>query len=228
MKKLLFLFIATAFFYACPIELDDDDSEFCNKGWANFEIPVSFIPADGIIHLGDTITIFSTIKDTMRDLDHNELYFFDSVKFYLHSGFTKIDTFNGSNITSSVKLFDYIIDTAKYDFQVGKVSVIFEYEYKNHEYSITYKVIPKYKGVFIFEFFSDLLNLNNLEKKPIYAKAIDCETTKWNVRFKTNNGKNNNREFLKLSPLKRYNSYYYNAWSRNNNVFGAHCFKVVE
>lgn len=86
-------------------------------------------------------------------------------------------------------------------------------------------MIPKKKGIYLFEFFSLIPSAHSINGKVIETKNGECRTDAWSPHFKTNNG-DNYKELLKQSPNDYYTGYYYDNWSRYNTIDGAHCFKV--
>ena len=228
MKKILFLFIAAAFFYACPDILPDDKvNEGCNHSYYIFDNDVSFLPADSIIHIGDTITVSSFIPREKWDRDSNYIFILDSVDFHMGGGIIKLDTvIRRGKHYNFMDDFDWIVDSI-YNFSIGSISYSFNYNYSNDGYYIQFYMIPKLKGIYNFDFNSLIGATPNIKGKVIETKNGNCKTDAWYPYFQTNNG-NNFRELLKRSPNEDYNTKYYNKWSRYNTIYGAHCFKVVE
>ena len=226
MKKLLFYIFITSFFYACPGPIENDPR--CNRVWFDFPIPVDFSPSDSVLNIGDTITITSRFPNKLWDVDSSDQFVFDSIDFHTVSGIFKIDTFNGTKVEYSVfKLFDIIIDEAKYNYKKANISFSFDYEYVNNEYLVQFKFIPKYKGVYFFSLESVLTTMSDfVDPQEIYSEISGCVTEHWNPYLITNRGIGNNKEFLKLSPDKYCNTGVYEAWNAKNTVSGVHLFKV--
>jgi len=224
MKKLLFILTISTIFYACP-STPHIDSVCDRYYWHHFDIPVSFDPPDSVLHIGDTITIASQFPNKLWDQDSTDQFIFDSINFHIGCGINKIDTFNGSQMSNSLLLFDYLIDTTKYNYQKANISFSLEYVYSGDEYYLQFKIVPKYKGVFYFTFFS-IVGEVFIERQNIYAVNGECVTEYWDPRLITNKGIGNNKEFLKLSPQKYYNTTAYNDWHKHNHVRGNHLFKV--
>ena len=205
----------------------------CNKPNCDnqtFILPVIFSPPDSIIQLGDTITVISQFPNILQS-KYGEDFLFDSINFYIGSGVSKIDTFNGSNITSrTFDICEVIIDEEKYNYIKYNLGFGVDYYYSGKEYFVEFKLVPKVKGVFYFDFFSlrTFPDNDNYDKQFIHYTKTDCETDKWFPRMITNNGEGNNRELLKFSPDIQFNQYYYDNWHSvyQNSGSGAHCFKV--
>ncbi len=226
MKKLLFYIFITTFFYACPGPIENDPR--CNKVWFDFSIPVDFSPYDSVLNIGDTITITSRFPNKLWDVDSSDQFVFDSIDFHVYCGINKIDTFNGTKIEySTFKMFDIIIDEAKYNYKKANITFSFDYEYVNNEYLVQFQFIPKHKGVYFFEFASKITYWSDfVEPQEIYSEISGCVTEHWYPSLITNKGISNNKEFLKLSPAKEFNSTIYEAWNTKNTVSGVHLFKV--
>ena len=226
MKKILFILTISTIFYACP-STPHIDSVCDRYYWHHFDIPVSFDPPDSVLHIGDTITITSQFPNKLWDQDSTDQFIFDSINFYTKCGIAKIDTFNGSQMSNSLLLFDYIIDTIKYKVSKNNITYNIKHNYNNNEYYLKFKVVPKYKGVFFFTFPSSLNTFRDLyDRQNIYAINGECSTIYWAPWLITNNGIGNNKEFLKLSPRKYYNTTAYNDWYRHNHIGGVHLFRV--
>jgi len=224
MKRLLFVISLSAIFYACPSSYNDPD---CSRFWYDFDIPVTFEPADSVLHIGDTITITSQFPNKLFDHDSTDTFVFDSINFYTACGINKIDTFNNSKANfSTFDLFNIIVDKEKYNYKKGNISFSIDYVYDGERYLLQFKIVPKYKGVYYFTFFS-LLNVRlDLKSEEIYSEKTGCTTEHWHPGISVNNGIGNNKEFLKLSPLKSFNTTVYNDWYKNNYIHGTHMFKV--
>lgn len=198
---------------------------------AKFIIPVTFTPQDSIIKLGDTITITSYFPNKIRAENSDEIFIFDSINFYLSSGFHKIDTFNGSQIIKTTRdAVDIIIEEEKYNFKMLNYGFRCEFYYIENEYFIQFKAIPKYKGVYYFGFGSQLTQPETSfpRNQFISSESFDCEISKFYPHMITNDGKGNNKELLKLSPDWNFRGTYYRNWDNlsQNGGAGAHCFKV--
>ncbi|MEZ4907109.1 MAG: hypothetical protein R2771_05590 [Saprospiraceae bacterium] len=73
MKSLILFILVSIVFWGCPLSNQND----CDFGHYKFTIPVSFVPGDSIIYVGDTVTITSKISRYM--MDNDSLYTFDFV-----------------------------------------------------------------------------------------------------------------------------------------------------
>lgn len=226
MKNLLFYIFISSIFYACPGPIENDPK--CNRVWFDFSIPVDFSPSASVLKIGDTITITSRFPNKIWDVDSSDQFVFDSIDFHNTCGIHKIDTFNGTKEEySTFKNFDILIDEARFNYKKANISFSFDYEYINKEYYVQFKLIPKYKGVYYFAF-SSILNAGDDFEEPqkIYSELSGCVTERWNPDFITNRGIGNNKEFLKLSPDKYFNTTAYEAWNAKNTNVGVHLFKV--
>ena len=151
-----------------------------------------------------------------------------TIDFHTVSGIYKIDTFNGTKVEySTFKLFDILIDEKKYNYKKANISFSFDYEYVNNGYFVQFKFIPKYKGIYFFSFESIITHAPDfVEPQEIYSEISGCLTKNWYPSLITNRGIGNNKEFLKLSPDKYFNTDAYEAWNAKNRDSGVHLFKV--
>ncbi len=222
MKKILLLILVLIFLYACPDNFSGDDG--CKQYRYYFTLPVSFVPTDSIIHIGDTVTITSKFSNKLWNDKHTELFTFDSIDFKVHCQFIKVDT-----IIHLFDRFDFLNDfevfsDSIYNLRKGKTIVVFDYHYDGNEYFLQFKFMPKHKGIYIFEFFSQR-NAPSFDWDDAYIldEDGDCETNRWRPQLITNNGQSYS-ELLKYSPNEYYKerSGFYFSPERD----GAHCFKV--
>lgn len=223
MKLFVFLFLILFILSGCPGKITH---EGCDFPYYEFTMPVSFVPEDSIIKIGDTITVTSQISRLMMDDKSHYTFDFDSIDFYNGLVFVKLDTTQeAAPFLQTTKEFNFLYDV-KNDFVFGNNVINFDYIYNGSKYYIQFKIIPKKKGVYLFEF-NSLYSYSSLgrNKKVIYTVDQKCNTENWYPYFKTNNG-NNYKEILKLSPRNDYNNIYYSLWPRYNKEFGAHCFIV--
>jgi len=227
MKNSIIIILLSFIFFGCPSILPNKYTiENCRISDHSFKIGVSFEPGDSVINVGDTVTITSSFPNILDSKETGESFVFDSVDFHLVNGFFKLDTLidyqKGYHFTSN---FEFIIDDSTYQFIQGNNYIHLAYKYSDDSYFLQYKFIPKKKGIFLFEFSSNINLTNNIKGKIIHAVDSECKTNAWGPIFQTNQG-NNYKELLKESPTEYYNTKYYNEWSRFNTIDGAHCFKV--
>lgn len=222
MKKLIIVCFSTFFLFACPDYFPGDDT--CMQYRYYFTLPVSFLPEDKVIYIGDTITITSQFLDQLWNDNHTEFFTFDSVDFKIRCHFIKVDTIiDSQGRFDFLDDFDILADTL-YNFRKGNTTTAFDYYYDGISYYLEFKFIPKKKGVYIFEFTSRR-NLSSFDWDDAYIidEDGDCETNRWKPRFVTNDGQAY-QELLEYSP----NDYYKEKLGYNFNPErdGAHCFKV--
>lgn len=226
MKNIILLIFVIIFFSACPLLLPDDDiNEGCNKSFYYFDMPVYFSPLDSTINIGDTITVTSYIPKEKWDMDSNYIFDLDSIDFHMGGGIIKLDTLivEGGQY-HFVNDFEWIADNI-YNFQIGSNAYAFDYQYSSTGYEVKFSMIPKKKGIYLFDINSLITASISVVGEVIYTKNKECKTNKWYPNFKTNNG-NNFKELLLRSPTKYYTGYYFDNWNKYNNNYGAHCFKV--
>ena len=214
------------FFYGCPSPSIKDTE--CQRLWYYFTLPVSFSPSDSVINLGDTITINSRFSNNLWDEDSIDQFIFNKIDFHVFSGLSKIDTFNGTEISNLYyELCDIIIDTVKYNYKQSNISFSFDYFYDGYEYFVEFKLIPKYRGVYYFPFASQITYFwDYLDHQEIYSQNSGCKTEYWSVHLMTNNGIGNNKQYLLLSPSTYYNTERWKYWNADNTNSGVHLFIV--
>lgn len=225
MKQIPILLFFIIFLYACP---QTPQYPNCERLWYYFSLPVSFSPSDSVITLGDTITVISRFPTKLWDKDSVDYFKFDSVQFHVLSGLSKIDTFNGSQISNTYNnLCELLIDSVKYNYKRSNISFSFDYFYTGDEYYVEFKMIPKYRGIYYFSFSSLITSFwENLEHQQIFSEISECETEYWIPELITNSGIGNNKEFLKLSPSSYYKTQRWELWNAENTERGVHLFKV--
>lgn len=225
MKQIPFLLFIAIIFYGCPTSYQNPN---CERFWYYFSVPVTFSPSDSILHLGDTITITSRFSSKLWDKDSIDQFIFDSIDFHVLSGLSKIDTFNGTQVSQKFyNLCELKIDTVKYNYRQANISFSFDYFYTGDEYYVEFKMIPKYRGVYYFSFQTIMTyQWDYLKHQKIHSENSGCETEYWIIELMTNNGIGNNKEYLKLSPSSYYNTERWKYWNADNIVNGVHLFKV--
>ncbi len=84
---------------ACPLIPDNEHRENCNGLNFSFIIPISLIPPDSVIHLGDTVSIY---------------YNFSFLSHFAPTLKGRCDNFIPSNLSQSV--FDLLAKNARESF----------------------------------------------------------------------------------------------------------------
>ncbi len=219
LSKLIFLFVFLIVYATSCVRQNPG----CDDGYYSFSLPVSFYPTDSIIKLGDTIVITSEFPDKLKDILHSELFYFDNVDFKTYCHMIKVDTlmehkFNNFDYIDHFKFFSDSI----YNLKVFNTTVGVDYVYRDHKYFLEFKIVPKFKGVYIFEFVSVLNSTSHsITRDTIPAVDSDCQLTTWYPSFITNNG----NAYQDLMDRSNPNDWYHNFAVKYD---GSHCFKVVE
>ncbi|HAQ38264.1 MAG TPA: hypothetical protein DCQ58_07115 [Saprospirales bacterium] len=225
LSKLIFLFVILIVYATSCVRQNPG----CEYGEYLFSLPVSFYPTDSIIKLGDTIVITSEFPDTLLggpyefDPRGSELFYFDDVDFKIGCHMIKVDTLmdKSENRWHTINHFDFLADSI-YKLKVYNTFADFDYVYRDHKYFLEFKIVPKFKGVYIFEFSSALNSLSHsMQRDTIPAVDSDCEAKIWYPGFITNNG----QTYVELRNKYNPNSWEFNFAYRSD---GSHCFKVVE
>ena len=224
LSKLIFLFVILIVYATSCVRQNPG----CEYGEYLFSLPVSFYPTDSIIKLGDTIVITSEFPDTLMggpyefDPRGSELFYFENVDFRNYCHLIRVDTLMKSSKERFyfIDHFEYLADPT-YNLTVFSGHIDVDYVYDNHKYYLKFLIIPKYKGVYLFEFGSRLNIDDKVARDTIPALDSDCEAKIWYPRFITNNGQTYDELRNKYNP----NSWEFNFAYRSD---GSHCFKVVE
>jgi hypothetical protein len=195
----------------------------CEVGYYSFLLPVSFYPTDSIIKLGDTIVITSEFPDKLKDILHSEEFYFDNVDFKTYCNMIKVDTlmeykFNNFDYIDHFKFFSDSI----YNLKVYNTTVGVDYVYSDHKYHLKFNIVPKFAGVYIFEFTSVLNSTSHsILRDTLPAVDSNCKLTEWYPNFITNNGNAYQDLMDRSNPNNWYHDFTY-------KVDGNHCFKVVK
>ncbi len=200
----------------------------CQFGGAyQFEIPMTLSPAKEIYKIGDTISINSQFSDQVYEAVTDQFYSLMEFKFYPAFDINEIS--DSIRDQTALNNFEVIIDTVKYDFieyvySSGAVTYDGEYLYKDGEYSLEYKLIPKATGLYIFgqDSQTDFLNENQGFPGKCNNKAINVRT------ILNNRTSNNNIHLAKDSPIHHYNTRIFQNPEERFTYFGAFVFYVEE
>ncbi len=190
-----------------------------------FEISATLSPAKVTYQIDDTITVGSIFSDQVYELITNKTYPLINFKFY--------PTFDVNEISDSIidkaalNNFEVIIDTIKYNlnefiYSDGAVTYDGEYLYKNSEYSLEYKLIPKVAG--FYSLFQHLLGAINED----YDFPEKCKNKEIQIRTILNNRADNNINLARNSPNELYNTWLFNDPEERFKHIGGYIFYVEE
>ncbi len=200
----------------------------CQFGGAyQFEIPITLSPIKETYKIGDTISISSHFSDQVYEAETDQFYSLTDFKF--RPAFEANEISDSIIDNAALNNFEVIIDTTKYDltkfiYSSGSVTYNGEYSYKNGEYLITYKLVPKKTGLYEFAQASrggDLLENQNFPEK--------CKNKGINIRTILNNRISNNNIHLAMeSPNEWYNSWIFQNPEERFTYLGKFIFYVEE
>ncbi|HNL07920.1 MAG TPA: hypothetical protein PKH93_10130 [Chitinophagales bacterium] len=200
----------------------------CNKdcresGNYNFQLSATLSPAQDTFRMGDTITIISTFSDEVYEKYNNEYYHLVDFKFYPSTFIQKIDI-NPS--IDGLDDFDIIIpDSSLYytHFNNGDSWLYGEYTYNNAQYSLSFQLVPRERGLYYLEQAAspDLDNNQTFDgvckRNPFFRAAVNL-----------NNGDDNNIDLLQQSPDTHYNTWIPQKPQDRFYRFGGYVFYVTE
>ena len=115
---------------------------------------------------------------------------------------------------------DFIFSQFNYDD--GSISYLGEYNYKNNEYLLKYKLIPKYSGLYLFNHYSAIYVHN-----PDQDFTGKCNNNNIDAAaVKLNTGADNNVSMLSVSPDPHYSDWILQKPDDRFHKFGGYCFYV--
>jgi len=216
---LFMLFAIVLSTYSC---IKDDN---CGPKYGTYEfvLPFELSPAQSVFHIGDTITISSSIENPIYDRETKTKYQLDSFKFYLTTTIFDMDT----NLIDFQYLdhFKLLIDSSYsyfvFNYNSGASDLNCQYNYKNNTYSIQYKLIPKKTGHF---FFSQWSGINYFGGNQHFSGQCDKADIDAKIYM---NGRNDNNFHL----MNEAENYHYKTWNKHKEKYldnGGYCFKVIE
>lgn len=214
--KYITLFILITTIYSCT-------NKECQIAGGNYEfiIPVTLTPAKDTFNIGDTITIRSQFSNMVYERITEKNYFLDNIRFYPNSSVIRIDTINQIDDFSE---FNVIIDSSFelffFNYSDGGRNLTGEYNYEDDEYLLEYKIIPREKGLFLFNQASLVESLGESQDFTDKCRNVDL-----NVAMALNDNSNNNVDFLLNSPSEAY----IRIWNKKDSKFfdaGGYCFYV--
>ncbi len=221
MKNFNFLFFIFLLFAASCVK-----KECQIDGSYQFEIPATLSPAIVTYKIGDTISINSRFSDQVYDAKTDKFYSLTDFKFY---PIFEVNEISDSTLDeAALNNFEVIIDTIKYDFtefifSSGSIVYDGQFLYKNGEYSLEYKIIPKAAG--FYSFFQGTLVGDIGEEQDFPEK---CRNININVRTILNNGADNNLDLARNSPNEWYNTRIFHKPEERFTYLGGYIFYVEE
>lgn len=191
-----------------------------------FEIPAALSPAKITYQIGDTISINSIFSDQVYEVKTDQFYPLTDFKF--HPIF-EINEISDSIINqAAINNFEVIINTIKYDltefvFSSGAIAYNGEYLYKDGEYSLLYKLIPKEAGLYNFHLSTLVGDVGEEQGFP-----DKCQNKNIFVRTILNDGADNNIDLARDSPNELYNTWIFQNPEERFTYLGGYMFYVEE
>lgn len=193
-------------------------------GGYDFEIPVTLSPAQETYRIGDTISISSVFSDEVYERVTNQFYVLEDIAFSPGIGIAEI-----SGITDTISVHFDVLIAPKFNFLgpvylEGPLEYSGQYHYENREYSLTYQIIPKQTGLFIFSHSAALGELGSDQDFDGKCRGESIATT----RTTLNGGADNNIHLLSESPDPHYNDWILQKPNERFHGSGSFAFRVVE
>ena len=201
--------------------------ENCDRisgGSYEFVMPFTLSPAQEIYHIGDTITISSTVNNPVYERKTGNSYYLDDFKFYLVSYLYYMDTLitDYSDFNRFKVFLDSTYEQNIFTYSDGHNSILGQYNYQNNQYSYEFKLVAKEKGSYLFTTGSDI---------DYYGKDQHfngkCSNTDVDARFYMNDRSDNNSHLLDEALNSNFKLYTKHL-DKQYLDFGGYCFKVVD
>lgn len=194
------------------------------NGTHDFLIPSTLTPALDTFSVGDTIFFSSIFEDRVYDRGLGKHVVLSDFKFNPLTQIYRLDT---TQIKSALNFFTVLIDEL-YDprFTFAEVGPLMwsNYYYHNGTYKLEYKIIPRKKGLFLFQYGL------SLHLTPNQTFDGMCPNLRgWLDSYSDLNGTaDNNIDFLELSPNSHYNDWILLKPEDRFHSKGGYCFFVKE
>jgi len=223
MKNRIILLILGLFLLEACIK-PDENCDRISGGSYELIMPFTLTPAQGIYHVGDTITISSTVNNPVYERKTGNSYILDDFKFFLKSYLYYMDTLinDYSNFNRFEVLLDSSCDQNIFTYSDGHNSILGQYTYQNNQYSYEFKLVAKEKGSYLFS-----------QGSGIWSRGEDqyfegkCTNTNVDARFYMNDRADNNSHLLNEALNPNFKLYTKNLGPQYLD-FGGYCFKVVD
>ncbi len=199
-------------------------------GLVIFELPVTLSPALDTFHVGDTISVVSSFSDEVYDQINKREFKLINFKFYLFMGVRELSDTQANNL--GILNFDIIVGDGNLSyFEVhlddgrNEAGYDVEYNYMNNSYNLSYKLVPRVKGLYVF-IQNSLLGISPGGKWQHFEGK--CPGTSIDAVTVLNRGSDNNIDLLKDSPDPHYSEWIFGAPQRRFYDNGLYAFYVVE
>ncbi len=217
------IIIFLAFLLALSSCIKEENCNRTSGGSYEFVLPFSLSPAQETYHIGDTITISSTVNNLVYERKTGNSYYLDDFKFYIINQIWLMDTIDNYK---NYDFFKLIIDSSYYSnifhFSNGTSDLQFQYNYISNCYTISFKIIPQKKGHFLMTLWSDIEYIAG--DQEFEGK---CKNTKDHAVIYLNKRQDNNIHLIDEAKNKNYINYKRNKESNYLDA-GGYCFNVIE
>ncbi len=221
MKNIIILLAFLLTFSSC---IKEKNCDRISGGRYEFVLPFSLSPAQETYHIGDTITISSTVNNPVYERETGKSYFLDDFKFYLVSYLYYMDTL--INDYSDFNRFEVLLDSSYkqniFTYSDGNNSILAQYNYKNNQYSYEFKLVAKEKGSYLFTTGSDI----SYDGKNQFFEG-KCSNISNDAKSYMN-GRSDNNSHLLDEALNHNFKLYTKRLDKQYLDFGGYCFKVVD
>jgi len=218
-------FVLLLFIVITSCERFKEDCDFVN-GYYEFILPFELSPAQETYHIGDTITISSTVSNPVFERKTGNYYTLDDFKFFLITDIYFMDTVAVDYFNAD--FFEVYVDTADYyritRYSNGMSDISGQYLFKQNTYSLNFKLIPKKKGHFL------LIQGSNIS---IFGKNQQfegkCKHLFDDAKVYMNNRSDNNSHLLNEADNDYYKEYLVgDRLNTQYKDFGGYCFKIID
>jgi hypothetical protein len=194
-----------------------------NGGEYDFELSASLSPAQSTYRVGDTISIESVFPSELFDIVTEQLFTLENFRFYPEFFIDEIST---SPIRENgLDYFTVIVDSnyefSEFRYSSGLVSYIGEYTYRDENYLLNFKIVPKERGFYRLVFGSGLESFGEHQEFP-----GKCNNVTSNANVKLNEGTDNNIGLLANSPDDKFNTWILEKPFDRFHRFGSFAFVV--
>ncbi len=150
MRKVLVFLLFCYLIIACTTESCDISGRY------NFKLPVSLSPELDTFRIGDTISIVSVFDHNVYEIKTGNRYQLNNWQFYPEAVVVKLDTIQVDY--NAARHFDFYADSlvnfAPFTYGNGSIRYVGQYTYADHNYSLSFHIIPQKVGLYGFDIFS--------------------------------------------------------------------------
>ena len=189
-----------------------------------FEIPVSIAPAKDTLRIGDTLSVHIEFDAMTYDRLTDQRYDLSNLPFDATFFIKEIsEEFDRDGLDFFELLVPNNLDINRFLFQSSDGSVLeFDYLQEDGKFSISFQLIAEQKGLFTTSFGESL----EYSCQPDFPGK--CRTREYSFWLETNDGGENNLNFLSNSPHNAFSKRILGNPEKRFHKFGGYAFYVVE